>query len=246
MPLTVGDLARQAGVTVRTLHHYDEIGLVKPSQRSAAGYRLYGDRDVLRLHQVLVLRELGVPLDEIGAAIDGAADRAALLRSHRAALVDKRGRIDAMVASVDAALRVLEEGLEMQPEDFKQLFDGFDPGAYEDEARERWGNTDAYKESARRTKQYGRAEWEAIKRESEEINTRLRDLMLQGAAPSDPAVQAAVDDHRLHISRWYYPCSKEMHRGLGEMYVADARFTENLDKVAPGFARFLRDAIAAS
>jgi DNA-binding transcriptional MerR regulator len=246
MPFTVGDLARLTGVTVRALHHYDEIGLVKPSQRSAAGYRLYGDRDVLRLQQVLVLRELGVPLEEIGAAIDGAGDRAALLRSHRVALVEKRGRIDAMVAAVDAALRVLEEGLEMQPEDFKQLFDGFDPGEYEEEVRQRWGNTEAYKESTRRTKQYGRAEWEAIKRESDEINTRLRDLMLQGAAPSDPAVQAAVDDHRLHISRWYYPCSKEMHRGLGEMYIADPRFTENLDKVAPGFARYLRDAIAAS
>jgi MerR family transcriptional regulator, thiopeptide resistance regulator len=246
MPFTVGDLARLTGVTVRALHHYDEIGLVKPSQRSAAGYRLYGARDVLRLQQVLVLRELGVPLDEIAAAIDGAADRAALLRSHRAALVEKRGRIDAMVAAVDAALRVLEEGNEMKPEDFKQLFDGFDPGEYEEEARERWGNTEAYKETMRRTKQYGRAEWEAIKRESDEINVRLRDLMLQGAAPSDPAVQAAVDDHRLHIGRWYYPCSKEAHRGLGEMYVADPRFTENLDKVAPGFARFLRDAIAAS
>ena len=134
----------------------------------------------------------------------------------------------------------------MPGEDFKKLFDGFNPEDYEDEARERWGDTDAYKESARRTKQYGRAEWEAIKRESDEINTRLRDLMLQGAAPSDPDVQAAVKDHRLHIARWYYPCSREMHHGLGEMYVADPRFTENLDKVAPGFARFLRDAIAAS
>jgi MerR family transcriptional regulator, thiopeptide resistance regulator len=246
MPFTVGDLSRLTGVTVRALHHYDEIGLVKPSQRSAAGYRLYGDRDVLRLQQVLVLRELGVPLDEIGAALDGAADRAALLRGHRVALVEKRGRIDAMVAAIDAALRVLEGELEMQPEDFKQLFDGFDPSVYEEEVRQRWGNTEAYKESTRRTKQYGRAEWEAIGREAGEINTRLRDLMLQGAPSSDPAVQTAVEDHRLHIGRWYYPCSKEMHHGLGEMYVADPRFTENLDKVAPGFARFLRDAIAAS
>jgi DNA-binding transcriptional MerR regulator len=246
MAFTVGDLSRLTGVTVRALHHYDEIGLVKPSQRSAAGYRLYGDRDVLRLQQVLVFRELGVPLDEIGAAIDGATDRAALLRGHRAALVEKRGRIDAMVAAVDAALRVLEKEFEMQPEDFKKLFDGFDPTEHEAEARQRWGNTDAYKESARRTKQYGRAEWEGIKRESDAINARLRDLLIQGAAPSDPAVQAAVEDHRLHIARWYYPCSREMHHGLAEMYVADPRFTENLDKVAPGFARFLRDAIAAS
>lgn len=247
MAFTVGDLSRLTGVTVRALHHYDEIGLVKPSQRSAAGYRLYADRDVLRLQQVLVLRELGVPLEEISAVLDTEADRAAMLRRHRDALIEKRGRIDAMVTAVDAALRVLEEGSrKMKAEDFKELFDGFNPEDYDEEVRQRWGHTESYKESMRRTQQYGRAEWEEIKRESDEINTRLRDLMLRGVAPTDPAVQAAVEDHRLHISRWYYPCPKEAHRGLAEMYIADARFTENLDKVAPGFARFLHDAIAAS
>jgi DNA-binding transcriptional MerR regulator len=247
MAFTVGDLSRLTGVTVRALHHYDQIGLVRPSQRSAAGYRLYDECDALRLQQVLVLRELGVPLDEIGAAIDRETDRVALLRGHRQALIEKRGRIDAMVAAVDAALRVLEEGKRnMKAEDFKQLFDGFNPEDHDEEVRQRWGNTQAYKESTRRTSQYGKAEWEAIKRESDEINTRLRDLMQRGAAAADPAVQAAVEDHRLHIGRWYYPCSKDMHHGLAEMYIADPRFTENLDKVAPGFARFLHDAIAAS
>jgi DNA-binding transcriptional MerR regulator len=247
MSFTVGDLSRLTGVTVRALHHYDEIGLVRPSQRSAAGYRLYGEHDVLRLQQVLVLRELGVPLDEIAAAIDEATDRAALLRKHREALLEKRGRIDAMVAAVDAALRVLEEGTKkMRPEDFREIFDGFNPEDHEEEVQQRWGHTEAYKETTRRTQQYGKPEWEAIAREAEAINVRLRDLMLQGAAATDPAVQAAVEDHRQHISRWFYPCSKEVHRGLAAMYVADARFTTNLDKVAPGFARFLSDAIAAS
>jgi hypothetical protein len=126
------------------------------------------------------------------------------------------------------------------------MFDGFDPAAHEAEARQRWGGTDAYKESAKRTQAYGKAEWQEIRQESDAINARLRDLMQQGAAPSDPAVQAAVEDHRRHIDRWFYPCSKEIHRGLGEMYVADPRFTANLDQVVTGFARFLRDAIAAS
>jgi MerR family transcriptional regulator, thiopeptide resistance regulator len=247
MAFTVGELARLTGVTVRALHHDDEIGLVRPSQRSAAGYRLYGDDDVLRLQQVLVFRELGVPLDEIAAAVDRETDRAALLRKHREALVVKRGRIDAMVSAVDAALRVLEEGTaKMRPEDFKDMFDGFDPQAYEEEVQQRWGHTEAYKESARRTQQYGRADWEELGREAAAINARLCDLMRQGAAPGDPAVQAAVEEHRQHIGRWFYPCSKEMHRGLGAMYIADARFTENLDKVAPGFAQFLHDAIAVS
>jgi DNA-binding transcriptional MerR regulator len=247
MAFTVGELSRLTGMTVRALHHYDEIGLVRPSQRSAAGYRIYGDDDVLRLQQVLVFRELGVPLDEIAAAIDHATDRAALLRKHREALIEKRGRIDAMVIAVDAALRVLEEGTsKMQPEDFKQLFDGFNPADHEEEARQRWGHTESYQESVRRAQQYGKPEWEAIKRENDAINARLRELMEQGAGPSDPAVQAVIEDHRQHLIRWFYPCSKEMHHGLGKMYIADARFTETLDKVAPGFARFLADAIAAS
>lgn len=247
MAFTVGELSRLTGVTVRALHHYDEIGLVRPSHRSAAGYRLYDERDVLRLQQVLVFRELGVALDEIGAAIDAATDRAALLRKHRGELVEKRTRIDAMLAAVDAALGVLEKAnTTMQPEDFKALFDGFNPEDYEEEARQRWGHSEAYKESARRTKQYGKPQWQAIRRESEAIYARLAELMQQGAAASDPAVQAAVEDHRVHLERWFYPCSRQMHHGLGEMYVADPRFAANLDKVAPGFAQFLRDAITAS
>jgi DNA-binding transcriptional MerR regulator len=247
MAFTVGELSRLTGVTVRALHHYDEIGLVRPSQRTAAGYRLYDERDVLRLQQVLVLRELGVPLDDIAPAIDASADRAALLRKHRGMLAEKRGRLDAMLAAVDAALEVLEKDRKMRPEDFKAMFDGFDPTEYEDEAQKRWGNTPAYQESSRRTQQYGKPEWQAIRDESEEIYTRLGQLMQQGAAPSDPAVQAAVEDHRKHIDRWFYPCSSQMHKGLGEMYVADPRFTANLDKKGgAGFAQFLRDAIAAS
>src|SRR3954470_25008057 len=99
MPFTVGDLARLTGVTVRALHHYDEIGLVRPSERTAAGYRLYSDADVHRLQQVLLFRELGLPLDELAEAIDGAS-RQDLLRQHREALVAKRGRLDAMLTAV--------------------------------------------------------------------------------------------------------------------------------------------------
>jgi len=248
MAFTVGELSRLTGLTVRALHHYDEIGLVRPSQRTAAGYRLYDETDALRLQQVMVLRELGVPLDQIGAAIDAAADRAALLREHRAALVERRARLDRLLAAVDAALGVLEKGkTQMQSEDFKAMFDGFDPADHEAEAQARWGDTEAYRESARRTQSYGPPEWQAIRSESEAIYARLAALMQQGAAVTAPAVQAAVEDHRRHLERWFYPCPSAMHKGLGEMYVADPRFTATLDKKAgPGFARFFRDAIAAS
>src|SRR5512146_1429229 len=165
MPFTVGDLARLTGVTVRALHHYDEIGLVRPSERTAAGYRLYSDADVHRLQQVLLFRELGLPLEEIAAAIDETGNREDLLRQHREALLAKRTRLDAMVAAVDAALIALQKGTTMQPDDVKQMFDGFDPSQYEEETQQRWGTTDAYQESMRRTKQYGKAEWDQIKQQ---------------------------------------------------------------------------------
>lgn len=246
MAFTVGELSRLTGVTVRALHHYDEIGLVRPSQRTPAGYRLYDDHDVVRLQQVLLFRELGVSLDEIAAALDENTERAELLRRHRDALVTKRARLDSMLAAVDAALIALEKGTTMSNDDVKQLFDGFDPAEYEDEARERWGETDAYKESMRRTKSYGKDDWARIQAEGSAIYQRIVDRMKAGAPATDADVQAAVEDHRLHIDRWFYPCTKEMHKGLGEMYVADPPFTANLDKVTPGFAQYLRDAIAAS
>ncbi|MGE0548301.1 MAG: MerR family transcriptional regulator [Kofleriaceae bacterium] len=243
---TVGELSRLTGITVRTLHHYDEIGLVRPSQRSGAGHRLYAESDVVRLQQVLVYRELGMPLDEIAAALDQERDPANVLRRHRDALVEKRARIDAMLGSVNASLASLEKGPTMKPEDVKSMFDGFDPAQYEEETKQRWGHTDAYKESQRRTQQYGPADWERMKQEASAIYQRLADRMRANAPPNDPEVQAAVEDHRLHIDRWFYPCSKDMQKALGEHYVADPRFTANLDKIAPGFAKYLSDAIAAS
>lgn len=246
MAFTVGDLARLTGVTVRALHHYDEIGLVRPSQRTAAGYRLYTDTDVLRLQQVLLFRELGLPLDEIASAIDATESREELLRQHREVLLAKRSRLDAMLAALDAALVAVQKGNTMQPDDVKQLFDGFDPTEYEEEVKERWGDSDAYKESTRRAKSYGKAEWTKIQADWSAIYAAMANHMKAGTPVTDAAVQALVDEHRAHIERWFYPCSREFHRNLGAMYVADPRFTANLDKVAPGFARYLSDAIAAS
>lgn len=246
MAFTVGELARLTGITVRALHHYDEIGLVVPSQRTAAGYRLYDDADVIRLQQVLLFRELGLPLDEIAFAIDQAGTRDELLRKHRAALVAKRERIDAMLSALDSTLGSFEKGQAMQPDDIKQMFEGFDHSQYEEEVKQRWGDTDAYKESQRRTKQYDKAQWAQIQAAWQQIYRDMAALMTAGTPVTDASVQQLVEAHRAHIDRWFYPCSPEMHKGLGAMYVADARFAANLDKVAPGFAQYLSDAIGAS
>jgi hypothetical protein len=160
--------------------------------------------------------------------------------------VTVRARLDAMLAALDARLSALEKGTKMTPEEMKTLFDGFDPSRYAEEVQQRWGDTDAYKESARRTKQYGKADWDRYKREAQAIGERIALRMRAGAPPTDEVLQAAVEDHRLLIDRWFYPCSVEMHKGLGALYVNDPRFTASLDEIAPGYARYLREAIAAS
>lgn len=131
----------------------------------------------------------------------------------------------------------------MTNDDIKTLFDGFDPAHYDDEACEKWGDTDAYKESARRTKQYTKADWERYKAAAAANHAQLVALMRAGTPVADPAVRDAVEEHRLLIDRWFYPCSTAIHRGLAKMYVDDPRFAANLDKLAPGFARYLSDAI---
>lgn len=131
----------------------------------------------------------------------------------------------------------------------KKRFDGsedFHHGEHAAEAEERWGETDAYKESTRRTKRYTKDDWAKIKAEGEAVEARLAELLLAGRQPGDPDVMDAADAHRLHMDRWFYPVSHAMHVGLGQMYISDPRFTEHYEKVAPGLAAFLTSAIEAN
>jgi MerR family transcriptional regulator, thiopeptide resistance regulator len=245
--LTVGSIARLAGVTVRTLHHYDAIGLVVPGGRTAAGYRRYGRAEVERLQEVLFSRELGFPLEQIKEIVERPGyHRAAALERHRALLERKAGRLRAMLGAVDAAIDAEKRGTTMTNEEMLEVFGDFDPSQYEEEVRQRWGNTDAYRESARRTKSYTKADWQQIGREGAEINDAFLALMAAGAPPESAEARAVAERHRAHISRWFYDCSREIHRGLGQMYLADPRFTRNIDKAGPGLAQYMSAAIAAN
>jgi DNA-binding transcriptional MerR regulator len=240
---TVGELASLTGVTVRTLHHYDEIGLLRASERSESGYRLYNRDDLERLQEILIWRQLGFRLDEIQALLaDPAHDRPAALRRQRALVEQELGRLEATARALDAALAAYEAGT--QPEE-DTMFQDFDPMQYEDETRERWGDTEAYQEAARRTAAYGDAEWSEVRAEADELVREFAALMAAGEPTDGDAAQAAAERHREHISRWFYPCGPEMHRNLGEMYVADPRFRATYDQIAPGLAAYVRDAIFA-
>jgi MerR family transcriptional regulator, thiopeptide resistance regulator len=241
MAHTVGSVAELAGVSIRTLHHYDEIGLLKPAQMTASGYRLYTDADLERLQQVLFFRELGFSLHEIKEIISSPGfDRRQALQEHRQLLQERQDRLGRLILSIDQTLDAMERGIAM---DEKAMFDGFDPSQYEEEARQRWGHTEAYKESARRTKQYTKADWDAIKQESAAINQGLAGLM--DRSPSDPEVQEWIRRHHQQINDRFYTCSTEVYRGLGDMYVADERFAANYEQVKPGLAQFMHAAMQA-
>lgn len=246
LPCTIKEAARLAGVSVRTLHHYDAIGLLVPKLRSSAGYRLYDQDDLLRLQQILIGRELGFALQQIGRSLDDPAfDLAQALRAQRQQLQGRAQRTGAMLRAVDAALAILdsETGDDM---DMKNLFDGFDPSAYEDETRQRWGNTDACKESARRTSRYSAEDWARFKEEQAAVYGAAATAMTAGTPPDDPAAMEMAERHRLLIDRWFYSCSKAMHRGLADLYEADTRFAQNIERHGKGLTAFLAAAIRAN
>jgi len=240
----VKEVAELTGLTVRALHHYDAIGLVSPNERTSAGYRLYTHADLIALQQVLVYRELGLPLERIKQIVkDPTFDRQAAFEEQRRQLENKLEHTHAMLRAVDKALAAMKGEPIMNA---KELFDGFDPAEHEEEAEARWGDTEAYKESAKRTKNYGPDDWKALKAENDQIMSEVAKLVIGGAKPTDEAAKDLAERHRLHIDRWFYPCSHTMHRGLGQMYVADERFTKNMDKFGEGVAAFLAAAIDAN
>lgn len=249
LPCSVGTLARLAGLTVRTLHHYDAIGLLTPTRRSAKGYRLYGADDLLRLQQIVIRRELGMPLEQIRRALDEPSfDMRAALLEQRAQLEARRQHTDDMLRSIDAALAALEHPNDPEEMNMKirELFDGFDPSEYQQEAQQRWGSSEAWAESARRTARYGPDDWQQIKLEADAISRELAQLLTSGAAADDAAAMALAERHRLHIDRWFYPCDPNMHVALGQMYVADERFAANYEKHAVGLTAYFAAAIEAN
>jgi MerR family transcriptional regulator, thiopeptide resistance regulator len=240
---TVGKVADLSGVTIRTLHHYDEIGLLSPGGRSVAGYRIYEDSDLERLQRILFYRELGFTLDEISTIVDDPrTDALGHLRRQRGLLTGRIDRLRSMVDAIDYEMEARTMDIPLTPEERLEVFGEFRPEDYAEEAEQRWGDTEAYWESQRRVSSYNKDDWQQLKAEEEEIRARLAAAFEAGLAPDSEEAMAAAEAHRQHISRWFYECSYEIHRGLTEMYVSDERFRSNYDTKSPGLAAFIRDA----
>jgi MerR family transcriptional regulator, thiopeptide resistance regulator len=242
--LTVKQLASISGVTVRTLHHYDEIGLLVPGGRSAAGYRRYSADDLARLQRILFYRELGFGLDEITKILDDPdADPLDHLRRQHGLLSERAERLIELIGTVEKTMEAHAMGIRLTPDEMFQVFGDDDPTEHAAEAEKRWGDTNAYRESARRTSSYSKDDWLRIRSEADAI-TRAFAAAMQGGHPADSAeALAAARAHRAHIAQTYYALTTEMHRELAEMYVADERFTRTYDDVAPGLAQYVRDAV---
>ncbi|WP_405830541.1 MerR family transcriptional regulator [Streptomyces sp. NBC_01176] len=247
MSYSVGQVAGFAGVTVRTLHHYDEIGLLVPSGRSHAGHRRYGDTDLDRLQQILFYRELGFPLDEVAALLDDPeADPRAHLRRRHDLLTARIEKLRKMAAAVEHAMEARTMGIDLTPEEKFEVFGDKDPEAHAEEAEQRWGGTEAYAESQRRAARYTKDDWKRMQAEVASWGVRYDALMEAGEPATGERAMDMAEEHRLHITRWFYACSYETHRGLGELYVADERFKEFYDSMRPGLAEHLKEAIAAN
>lgn len=238
--MTVKEVSRLCGVSVRTLHYYDEIGLLRPESLSGAGYRIYGEGELILLQQILFFRELGFSLKEIRAIMQNPSfDAKEALEKQRTLLEMKRERISGLIRLVDQTLKG------EQPMSFRE----FDQSKIEEarmqyaaEAKERWGNTPAYAQSEQKTKGYTKEDWNRIQAEAAELFKGLAAHMEQG--PCAPEAQALIGQWQAHITRYYYDCTDEILAGLGQMYRADSRFAENIDQYGRGLADFMSDAIA--
>ncbi|EYT80277.1 MerR family transcriptional regulator [Streptomyces sp. NPDC003703] len=247
MGYTVGQVAGFAGVTVRTLHHYDDIGLLVPGGRSHAGHRRYDDADLDRLQRILFYRELGFPLDEVAALLDDPdADPRAHLRRQYELLTARIDKLQRMAAAVEQAMEARRMGIDLTPEERFEVFGDKDPEQYAEETEQRWGGTEAYAESRRRAARYTKEDWKRIKAEADAWEERYTALAAAGEPPAGPAAMDLAEEHRRHIGTWFFTCPYEMHRCLAEMYVADERFTAYYDAMRPGLAEHLKEAILAN
>lgn len=238
--MKVKEVANLVGISVRTLHHYDAIGLLSPEETTESGYRIYSNNDLEVLQQILFFKELGFPLKKIKEIINSPSfNREEALELHRKMLLEKRSRIDEMIATIDKTTQHSKGEINMSD---KEKFAGFDfsHNPYEQEARDRWGDK-AVDESNAKINKMSKDEQKGLGEEFDRIYQEL--AALRHESPESDEAQAGIKvwyDYLNKIGNY----SLEAFKGLGQMYVDDERFTKNIDKYGQGLSVFMRDAMA--
>lgn len=244
--LTVGRAAALVGVSVKTLHHWHAVGLVRPSGHTPAGYRVYSADDIARVHRVLVYRELGFPLAEIARILDDpSADARDHLRRQRAQLERRAGRLQEMARAVDRMLEALDAGLRLTPEEQVEIFGADWRPERVDEARDRWGGTAQWTQYAERAARMTPGDWKDVAARTEALNADLAAACRAGTAPGSSEANALAERHRALLGT-YFDCTHAMHACLGRMFADDPGFAAYFDGIEPGLTAWLRDAIFAN
>ncbi|MGR6912873.1 MerR family transcriptional regulator [[Actinomadura] parvosata] len=244
--LTVGAAASHVGVTIRTLHHWDEIGLVSPSGRTSGGYRLYSAADIARIHRVLVYRELGLPLEDIGALLDASeVDMTVPLREQRAQLLERISRLQAMVDAVDRMIEAANAGILLSAEEQVAIFGQRWEPSWAAGARERWGDTPQWVQYAERAAGRTPEDWQRIADDIASLEADLAGAKRAGVRPGSAEANVLAERHRASIGV-YFDCTLSMQVCLGRKYAADPGFAAYYDAIEPGLAGWLRDVIDAN
>ncbi|MBR6536381.1 MAG: MerR family transcriptional regulator [Lachnospiraceae bacterium] len=236
MKLQIKEFADFTGVSVRTLHYYDEIGLLSPAYvDEQTGYRFYDENSLLRMQEILFYRELDFPLKSIGEILSSPGyDTSKALKEQKKLLILKKERLERLISAVDDA---------MKGENVMGAFDNSEFEQYKDEAKAKWSKTDAYKEHAEKTKGYSKEKWNNLIEEMNDIFAEFAACRKNGEGPDSAEVQNLVKKLQNHITENYYHCTNEILAGLGQMYVLDERFKKNIDKNGDDTAEFVSEAI---
>lgn len=238
--MKINEVAKLTGVTVRTLQYYDEIDLLKPSEVTEAGYRLYDENVLVKLQQILFFKELDFSLVQIKDIMTNPAfDKEEALKNQKELFIKKRERIDKIIALID---NTIEGRGNMSFKEFDMTDIEKMKKKYAQEVKDRWGNTDAYIESEKKSKNYGKDQWQEINQESEDILKAFAENMDKD--PGCKEVQKLVKQWQDFITARFYNCTNEILQGLGLMYVEDERFKKNIDRNGDGTAEFISKAIA--
>jgi DNA-binding transcriptional MerR regulator len=244
--MTVGQAAARLGVTVRTLHHWDAIGLGSPSLRTRGGYRLYVAADVARLQRAVIYRELGLSLDTIRALLDAqTADPTVPIRAQRQQVQERIARLQEMTEGLDRMIQAHEQGILLTAEQQAAIFGSDWQPEWVLDAHARWGDTPQWAEYAERAATYGPDDWDAIARAHSALETELARAMQDGIVPGSAEANRLAERHREAFSA-YFHLTHEMQVCLSRRYQEDAGFTAHYDRLQPGLTAWLRRIIDAN
>jgi len=239
---TVKELSIIGNVSIRTLHHYDEIDLLKPAFVGDNGYRYYQSAQLTQLMQILFYKELDFSLEEIKQILaDPNFDKVEAFQKHKHLLRLQIKRTKRLINTIDQILDSMKGNQKVNTKKTSQAFDSSEIDQYKNEVKARWGHTEAYRQSMQRYKSWSKADLEKIKQEGHDVTLAISQVM--DLSVDNAKVQALIKKHHQHINR-FYDCSIEIYRGLGEMYFADPRFTKTYEDIKPGLAKFINLSIA--